>query len=351
MWKAGTFAILIALGIVACSTTPRVHAKDEASHWIVEIAWQGDTKLGGCAVGDFDPRHAGHEIALVSGAGTVEMVRREGEGYTAERLFSAPGEMIQCAVGDADPVHPGDEIYTVGIAQGTEDDGGPGVAWWIRRTDDGWVAEKIFEDLALLHGVCVADGAVWVTGYTNRVFRLERVDGKWSPTLRAELPGAGKNAVGTPLGVVVACTDGSLVRVNAEGETTTIDKREAGRARLGADGDDVLACDDDGTLSLVTPAGRTELYRDDAKLRGAVLADLDPALPGLEAATAGYSGRLAILSAADSSRRVWRPVLEVRDVDRFHHVASGDLDGRPGSDLVASGYSGRVYVIRRAAHE
>ncbi len=347
MWKAGTLGIMLALGLVACSTVPRVEANPTGSHWIVEIAWQGDTKLGGCAIGDFDPRHDGREIALVSGAGTVEMVRRADGSYAAERLFSAPGEMIQCAVGDADSEHAGDEIYTVGIAEGTEDDGGPGVAWCVRRGDDGWVAEKIFEDRALLHGVCVADGAVWVTGYTNRVFRLQRVDGKWAPTLRADLPGAGKNAVATPAGVVIACTDGSLVRVTNDGATSTIDKRDAGRARLAADGDHVLACDDDGTLSLVSPTGRMTLFEDDAKLRGAVLADLDPARPGIEAATAGYTGRLVILAPAGKSLRDWQTVLEIRDVDRFHHVTSGDLDGRGGADLVASGFSGRVYVIRR----
>ena len=79
--------------------------------------------------------------------------------------------------------------------------------------------------------------------------------------------------------------------------TRTLDDAGAGQSRLGFAGGQLIAARDDGVLAVfalpadlgtVGPGTGREIHRETQKLRGAVLADLDPASPGLEAATAGY---------------------------------------------------------------
>jgi len=327
-------AIVVSAGLFAGS-----------SPFSVEIAFQGPSKLGGCAVGDLDPSRPGEEIAVLASSGDVFLVARSDAGWASRRIFRAPGELIQCAIGDVDPSCPGLELVAVGIAEGGEDDGGSGAAYVLWLDDEGWHGEKVFEDEALLHGVCVLGRAAFVTGYSETVHRITREGDRFRVAKAADLPGAGKSAVPTPLGIVVACTDGSLVVVAPDGEgfvTRAFDRREAGRARLGTGDGRLIACDDDGTLSIVAEGGRTEIHRERTKLRGAVLADLDPASPGLEAATAGYSGWVTVLYPEGDGWKA-RPIF--RDTDRLHHLAAGDLDGSPGDELVTCGFSGRLVVI------
>jgi hypothetical protein len=116
------------------------------------------------------------------------------------------------------------------------------------------------------------------------------------------------------------------------------------------DGRRIIVSDDDGTLSVLTPSDdgddwiREEIHREFELQRGAVLADLDPTTPGLEAATAGFEFRISLLREAGGS---WWSKLLFRDTDRLHHLVAGDVDGRPGLELIGCGYSGRVTVFRR----
>jgi len=80
------------------------------------------------------------------------------------------------------------------------------------------------------------------------------------------------------------------------------------------------------------------------KLRGAVLADLDPQVPGPEVATVGYERRLTILHREGER---WKPTPVLRESEKFHGLAAGDLDGDGDQELVACGYSGRLIVIDR----
>jgi hypothetical protein len=211
----------------------------------------------------------------------------------------------------------------------------------------------VLETPALQHGVCVADGEVFVTGYDNAVHRIRRQRGEWIAEKIADLPGAGKNIILVSGMLVVSSTDGSLVGIERDGTTWSarvLDKRDRGRSRLGTDGRRVLVSDDDGLLSIVTPSedgrswSREEIHREFDRERGAVLADLDPDTPGLEVATAGYEFRITLLREADGA---WWSKLLFRDSERFHHLAAGDVDGEPGIELVGCGYSGRVTVLRR----
>jgi hypothetical protein len=338
--------------LVFASPSP-ANAAEHSAAIVLEVA----DKLDGCAVGELDPTRAGQEIVVTCGKGAVLVAHRAAEGWEHENVFQAPGEMIQVVVGDARRERAGDvhvdEIVVVGMRAGPEGSGGPGAAYLIARADAGWKAELLLESPALLHGAAIGPEGIYVTGFDRKVHLLVARGDAFERVASAELPGNGKNALAFPGGVVVACTDGSLVEARLVGgalSTTTLDRRESGRARLGGTREQILVSDDDGTLALVTSAGRRELYRDTAKLRGAVLADLDPTSPGLEAATAGYSGRVTILREHDGgsdrgSERGFVPSLLFADRAGFHHAAAGELDGAPGLELVVCGMAGRVLVF------
>jgi hypothetical protein len=103
----------------------------------------------------------------------------------------------------------------------------------------------------------------------------------------------------------------------------------------------VLFCGNDGVLRLWQDGAVRELYASTERLRGAVIADLDPSRPGIEYATAGYDGRVVVVSEEDSTLTA---TVVGRDAERFHHLAVGDLPGL-GTCLVACGYGGRVIVV------
>lgn len=328
-----------------------------SSHVTASIVFEVADSLGGCAVADVDPDRGGNEIVVTSGKGIVYVLYPGGElPWKSEIVLRSPGEMIQVAAGDADPSRPGNEIVAVGMAEGPESDAGPGAARLVYKEGGAWKSSAIFEEDALVHGVGIGDAGVFVTGYDGMVHLLRpRKGGAFETVSSAAIPGNGKAALAIAGGAWVACTDGSLVKVTAGDDgrlaTAVADKRDSGRARLATDGARVLVCDDDGTLSLVGATGRREIFREAGgkKLRGAVLADLDPRSPGLEAATTGYSGKVTVLyprteGAAPATE--YAPFVLFSDRAGFHHAAAGDLDGLPGDELVVCGLAGRVIVFR-----
>jgi hypothetical protein len=304
-------------------------------------------------VGDVLPDCPGLEIVAVGADGSVYVVWQEEGDWKSVVAFRAPGEVVQCAVGDLDPDRPGDEIVAVGMRQGEETrrDGG-GAAYVVCREGNSWKGEKVLEDVRLLHAACIRRGEAFVAGYGQKVFRLRPSSEGWKTEAVADLPGAGKGAVVTPRGVVMTCTDGSLVRLDESRDgfaVEVIDHREGaeggrtGRARVGAAGDRIIVSDNDGTLSIVGPGGATVIHREPDMARGAVLADLDPAHPGLEAATAGYAKNVTIFYPTAGG---FRPRIVYRDSMKLHHLQGADLDGKPGIELVTCGYSGLLVVIR-----
>jgi hypothetical protein len=320
---------------------------DQPAGWTTSVVLDAGEKLGGLAIGDADPNRVGTEIVVVSASGAVRVLSRKGDAWSAEIVFQAPGEMVQVAIGDVVSPTPGPAIAAVGMLKGGEDDGGTGAAWLVQRVGTEWRATRLMRSKALLHGVCIHEGNVFAAGYDGRLWRLTFRDGEWRHDELFELPGAGKALLSTPRGVVIACTDGSLVLARRDGdayEAEVLDRRSAGRARIGRAGEQLVVADDDGVLSIVEGGARSELHRAADKLRGAVLADLVPAWPGLEAATAGYDRTVTVLRETDGA---WTGEVVLRDDERFHHLAAGDLGTRPGLDLAACGYSGRVYVIER----
>ncbi len=349
---------LILLLSTAC--VPTVPDEDP---WLAEVVFQAPAKLGSCAVGDVDPRFEGAEIVATCVTGDIYVVHREGEKWVGESVFDPPvrgegstifgrigktGEMIQCAVGDVRPDLPGLEIVVVGMIEGSERSSGPGAAWCLYRTPDGWERELIRYDPALLHAVCVVKQDVFVAGFEKQVYLARREEQGWAPRqIVSELPGAAKNAIPLQDGVALACNNGSIVVVRPDDsgwKTEDADWRDAARGRIATDGKRLLSADDDGVLTLIDGEDHTVLHRSSKKLRGAVLADLDPTRAGLEVATTGYDGKIVIVVREGDT---WKATTVFSDPQGFHHLASGELDGEPGDEVVACGYSGRIVMVTR----
>jgi len=354
------FALLLLLG--SCQSTSKVN-----SGWWQEVAADLGTKLGGCTIGDLDSSRPGQEIGVVAEDGRVYCLRRESRGWAQEEIVHLPGEQSQCLACDLFPNLPGDELVTVGVATGSEGDGGPGVAWVHWKEGGRWRSERVLTDTALLHAVAFGDvdpryagGELILAGFSGRVHVLRRGDGELVSESFGPLPGNAKGAAVGLGGVVLACDDGSLcaMRRAASGwQLEILDRFPTALARVSARQDKALVCANDGRLRLIDAEGVQSIPVSSQALRGAVFGELDPLVYGEELATVGYDGRVRVLALRNaleddpergilSGDRVVQEIQVGRDDDRLHHLASGSLAGL-GRCLVACGYSGRVLVMSR----
>jgi len=352
--------LLLLTGCGGDDVDPAAGGGDEtaAPSWGATIVFEAGQKLGGCAVGDVDPTHPGNEILAVAASGDIYVVRHDDQGWHGEVVATAGGEMIGCAIGDADPARPGLEAVVGGMLAGGEDAGGKGAAHLLYRDDAGWQLQPIYEDEALVHGVCIGDvdpghdgDEVIGVGFSRKATILGRDSDAWKTLGQADLTSPGKNAVVFKGGVVVACSGGTVDWVAVEDGAwgnESAGTRFGGPARIDALGEQILVACDDGGLQLVEFEGSRQIHKEGQKLRGAVLADLDPSAPGQEAATAGYEKAMTVLYPPQAGEEAWTPVTVWRDTEKLHHLAAGELlaDGQ-GLELVTVGYSGRVIVAAR----
>jgi hypothetical protein len=323
---------------------------------VAETAFDAPVPLNGCCVHDLDPRYPGNEIVAVGLDGFVFVVHREGDGWKHEVIGRTEGEVLQCAVGDFDPTRKGNELVVVGMKEGPEGPGdGAAHVFRFDPDEEKWTKELVHEEAALIHGVCVTDldrskpgEEILVVGFAQTATMIHRDGERWKAERIAELGGAGKNAVGFDGGAAVACTDGTIVHVSKSEtgwRTRILDRAPAGQARIGTDGRRILAARDDGALGLVDGDLRTDIHREKAKLRGAVLADLDPDAIGIEAATCGYMGDVTLLHLKDGR---WSATRVFHDDAPLHHLAAGELIAESkGLELVVASHSKRLTVIRR----
>lgn len=327
-----------------------------ANPWRSAVIVETGSKLGGCAVGDVDPAHPGNEVLAVAENGKVYLARPYGRRWVVESIAKAEGELLQCAVGDFDAEHPGDEIVVVGMLQGGEDDGGQGAAYVLERKQakGPWSLRLLLTDSALIHAACVADvdpelpGAeILVGGYGKQLWVSDAAGS--APQAVMQLDGPAKAIHAYRGGVAVACSTGELLWIRkAEGRWTksVLEKGPVGQARLGGSGEQLAVARDDGQLMHYDAEGRAQpIYRESLKLRGAVLAELDPTWEGLEAASVGYEMKM-VIHYQEASR--WFSAVVHNDDDRFHHLAVGELDATsPGLEIVGCGYSGRLIIAGR----
>jgi len=322
--------------------------------WRAEVVFTAPAKLGGLDVGDLDPDRPGDEIATVCLSGQMFLVSRGADGFKGELMVEVPGEMIQCVIADADPRSPGNELVAVGMDQGTEDDGGKGAVHVVSRTADGWKSERVHVAEALVHGVCVADldpdregNEILAVGFDKVAVLIYRTEAGWVREVVASLPGNGKNAVPFKGGAAIATSAGRVDLLRKTGGRwglETLVTAAAGQSRLGTDGTSLLSAGDDGRLLFIEGDTATPVHTETQKLRGAVLADLDPDEEGVEAATAGYEFAISVLYPEDD----WRAVKVYTDTAKFHHLASGQIyPDTPEEELAGCGYSGRVVVVSR----
>ena len=103
-----------------------------------------------------------------------------------------------------------------------------------------------------------------------------------------------------------------------------------GQSRINVGPDGIVIGGDGGKVAIARRSNgqwKTECVgRDSAKIRGVVWADLDPALPGAEVYSAGYSGRVLQFSQTDEGYWIQR-VIYAGD-QTLHHLAVGEIDSR-----------------------
>ena len=361
------------------------------SGWVMQVAYDGQTRINGVACGELDPDAPGDEIASVDRSGRMRVLRWTGtefeEAFDATRIpvvgevgLDVPGgELVQVAVGDLDGNSPGDEIVAVGMARGGEDDGGPGLVRYFARTgeEDSWV-ERRFVTPALVHAIAIGDlqpdrvGDEFVFAGFFGTALIGYVDASTGALLIDETgaahQGGAKGACTMPNGFVLACDNGETVRyrrAQSGWERGRVVQHGAPLARIAQfeDTDAFAVCANDGTFRLWQGVGggaiTTFFVRAENRLRGAIIHDVDPKSPGVEAATAGYDGEIRVVRLNEET-----PAGEVpeggrenaplqlstsatsvaRDTAKIHHLAVGDFAGI-GTALVSCGYSGDVLVV------
>jgi hypothetical protein len=226
-----------------------------------------------------------------------------------------------------------------------------------RHGEDDWRCEQVWLAPALVHGVDVMDldpahpgNEIVCVGFDEAATIVYREGDGWAHRKLVDLTGKGKSVVAHPDGGAVIAVSSGLVEhlVTEEGGwgLVTLLGEDAGQSRLGVAADGrIVSAGDDGALRLIENGTVRVIHQEAQKLRGAVLADLDPASPGLEAATASYLMKITVLYPTKNG---WRPEVVFTDTGKFHHLGAGDLlPDSPGTELAACGYSKKLVVVSR----
>ena len=148
-------------------------------------------------------------------------------------------------------------------------------------------------------------------------------------------------------GACGTCPGGSC---NPSGQCQYPDGVEVEVTWTGPEGPDLFVgkdlrdvCDDDGELSLYVNGQRTSLLTGSGlRQRGAVIADLDPSRPGEEIATAGYDRLIRVFLPRGPG---FETIAPYRDPERFHHLASGQLDEDAPVEIVGASFSGNLVIV------
>jgi hypothetical protein len=330
-----------------------------------EILFETEHALGGAAIGDLDPDKPGNEVAVVNSAGEVWLVGRGEDGWQPERIYKGDGELIMCAIGNADPNAPGNELVGVGMVTGPESRTGAGQAVLIRKTDDGWTAERILTSHHMLHGVAIGDVSsrnrgpeVVVCGFDHRTTLLWKDGERWQPETihvandRLKIVITADVVPGHPGPEVIACgSDGNVVAL-WEGELgwhhEIIFRDTVGQSRVASGAGGVLIGGDDGKVTFAHRSGRSWhreiIARDTGKIRGVAFTYLTKGAAVPELYACGYAKR--VIQFVQSGDRFWIPRVIYTAQKPLHHLVVGDVDPQNrGDELVTCGHGGQLVLL------
>ena len=337
----------------------------ESGTWHSEVLLSTEAGMGGLAIGDLDPEMAGNEVAVVNGAGEVWLVGRNGQGWRPQRIRTGEGELIMCAIGDVDPRYDGNEFVAVGMVRGEESTSGQGQVLLIRKNVGDWVAEAIFTDDHMLHGVAVGDvsarhdgNEIVACGFNHRATLLHPEESGWTP----ETIYVGNDRLKIALAADVLPERAGLEALvcGADGKVMVLWENKlgwrhrllfsdpVGQSRIAIGELGILVGGDKGKVTLCQRQGdqwsHEFLARDTAKIRGVVIADLDPDHPGEEQYACGYSGKVIQLVRGD--RGYWKSRVVFTAERPLHHLVAGEFDPtHPGPELLTCGHGGRLTAL------
>jgi len=295
-----------------------IAADDEGRAWLL-VPYSGrwtampavhDRKwLGALAIGDFDPDHAGRELLAGGEGGNLYMVSYFLQGGAdVRRVAEFPGEEIHTSVaGDFDLAHAGPELLVFTS---------PGAAYLMRGDD----VEELGTTKGRVRDALLLEDAAETTVLTaSRSGALER----W-------VFGAVPNGPAREVLYQASTGIGRLTRQAANGP--------------------IYAGLDDGRIlriaaSATAPWSFEVIHSGELGVRGVAAGDFDGS--GLEqVAFCGYDGKVHLLSKSDAG--AWNDLVIYDDEAKLHWLAAAELDGRNGtSELLCSGYGGRVVLLRR----
>jgi len=321
--------------------------------------------MGGAAIGDLDSLAPGNEVAVVNDIGEAWVVRRADGKWRPERIHAGKGEMIMCAIGDADPGRPGNEFAGVGMVDGAESSQGPGQALLVWKDGERWSSRVIFQDDRLLHGVAIGDvsavhpgNEVVVCGFNHRVQLLYLDEGSWQHKTiyvandRMKIVLAADVLPDRPGLEVVATGADGRPQVLWEGKRgwhhQNIFIDPLGQSRVATGDAGVLIGGDGGKVTLTgLQEGRWQaefLGRDTAKIRGVVLDDVDPRVPGAEVYACGYSGK--VTQFVRTTNDYWESRVMHAEERPLHHLLAGEFDSEhDGLELLTCGHGGRLIAV------
>jgi len=126
-----------------------VYWEDATSTWkhkeLVNGNNAGLTWGYGIAIGDMDPRYPGNEVAATDDSGNLLMIRKNGTGWTYDRIWQDVGPGIidpyldTVVLADVDLAHPGDEMLLTGGSKYVTE-------IYFNTTANNWTVKRLWRD-------------------------------------------------------------------------------------------------------------------------------------------------------------------------------------------------------------
>jgi|GEM_PF-6170110 len=376
MQKLAIAIVLICVGATFLTAIPAASAKvtpdncreTDAGVWCAKTLMTASEKFDGVNYGDAD--NDGKTDVVASGlSGEVWLARYINHEWTAQVLWSNPGELIQPAIGDVDNDGK-NEIVAGGMVAGPEADTGAGQVEMIKGSGNHWTATRIHTDGFMVHGIHVGDfdpdhpgNEVVIGTFGYNMTELAFTDGKWVEThmlsaghkvrtvVVGDLDNDGQNEV---LGVSKDQNIYIVKKVNHVWTNQIIYHNPVDGDARGGFGDyngdgitDIVVSGDSTNLALIKRTGNnwsgSVIFTDSDAMRGSKIDDAYDGHPGNEIYGAGYSGNVTMLYQVNGT---WKHYLLFHDIGRLHDLKIADVDpDHPGKEILVCGYSDSVTIV------